>query len=205
MNFDKTEISAKVMEFLEINLNQEEDKKSFARLLKGNKLLYKEADAFIDTLLKALTIMDGKEDVPFVPKKDKTEELNEDESLTQALKQAMKEKVKEVDGIENKDPTQPPTPIIPTTPISVKNICHFYTINKCKFGKDCRKEHPKMCPKFKKHGLKKFNKLGCEESCQNYHPKACFEAMKTKTCKRSGCKFYHIAGTKKCDGDIKGT
>ena len=47
INFDKTEISSKVMEFLEINLTQEEDKKSFARLLKGNKLLYKEANAFI--------------------------------------------------------------------------------------------------------------------------------------------------------------
>ena len=47
INFDKTEISSKVMEFLEINLTQEEDKKSFARLLKENKLLYKEANAYI--------------------------------------------------------------------------------------------------------------------------------------------------------------
>ena len=50
---------------------------------------------------------------------------------------------------------------------------------------------------FEKFGLKKFNKNGCEESCDNYHPKACFEAMKTKTCKRDGCKFFHISGTKK--------
>ena len=26
---------------------------------------------------------------------------------------------------------------------------------------------------------------------------ACFKSMKTKTCKRSECKFYHINGTKK--------
>ena len=32
MNFEKTEISSKVIEFLEINLTQEEDKKSFASL-----------------------------------------------------------------------------------------------------------------------------------------------------------------------------
>ena len=50
------------MEFLETNLQQEEDKKSFARILKGNKLLYKEANAFIETLLKALTIEDGRVD-----------------------------------------------------------------------------------------------------------------------------------------------
>ena len=45
MNFDKSIISSKVMEFLEINLTQDEDKKNFARLLKGNKLLYKEANS----------------------------------------------------------------------------------------------------------------------------------------------------------------
>ena len=75
---------------------------------------------------------------------------------------------------------------------NIKDICHFYTINKCKFGKDCRKNQPKICPKFKKNGIKKFNKNGCEESCTNYHPKACFEAMKNKTCKRPDCKFYHL-------------
>ena len=65
MNFDKTTISSKVMEFLEINLIQEEDKKNFARLLKGNKLLYKEANSFIETLLRALTIEDGKADTTY--------------------------------------------------------------------------------------------------------------------------------------------
>ena len=77
MNFDKTEISTKVMEFLEINLTQEEDKKNFARLLRGKKLLYKEANSFIETLLKALTIEDGKEDTSFVPRTitEKTYEL----------------------------------------------------------------------------------------------------------------------------------
>ena len=69
MNFDKNVIRSKVMEFLEINLTQEEDKNNFARLLKGNKLLYKEANSFIETLLKAFTIVDGKEDTPFVPRK----------------------------------------------------------------------------------------------------------------------------------------
>ena len=66
MNFDKSIISSKVMEFLEINLTQDEDKFFFARLLKGNKLLYKEANSFIETLLRALTIVDGKEDLPFL-------------------------------------------------------------------------------------------------------------------------------------------
>ena len=75
MNFDKGVISSKVMEFLEINLTLEEDKKNFARLLKGNKLLYKEANSFIETLLKAITIEDGKEDTPFVLRKVQDESI----------------------------------------------------------------------------------------------------------------------------------
>ena len=79
-----------------------------------------------------------------------------------------------------------------------ENVCHFFAMNKCKFGKDCRKDHPKTCLKFKKFGLAKFNKNnGCSENCEHYHPKACFESMKTKTCKRIDCKFFHIIGTKK--------
>ena len=71
------------------------------------------------------------------------------------------------------------------TKVDPKDICHFYATNKCKFGKDCRREHPKICIKLKKFGLTKFNnKNGCTEDWENYHPKACFESLKTKTCKR---------------------
>ena len=84
LNFDKDAVSTKVMEFLEINLTNEEDKKSFSRLLKGNKLLYKEANAFIDTLLRALTIEDGKDDIPFVPRKVLDETIV-DETFQQSL------------------------------------------------------------------------------------------------------------------------
>ena len=78
MNFDKLAISSKVMEFLEININQEEDKKNFARLLKGNKLNYNDANAFIVTILRALTIEDGKEDIPFVPRKVQEESATDE-------------------------------------------------------------------------------------------------------------------------------
>ena len=52
--------------------------------------------------------------------------------------------------------------------------------------------------KFKKFGS--FNKSGWEESCENYNPKACFAAMKTKTCLRKDCNFFHLTGTKKMEG-----
>ena len=78
----------------------------------------------------------------------------------------------------------------------MKNVCRFYTQGNCKFGKTCRQEHPKVCQKFRSHGLKKFNAKGCEEKCNDYHPKACYEAIKQKTCQRVACKFFHINGTK---------
>ena len=123
--------------------------------------------------------------------------LSQDPSLTQALL-----------NIQNIQPREKvnPDPKVDISSGSMgsllpkKEICHFYTINKCKFGKDCRRAHPKICIKFKKFGLKKFYKNGCNKSCENYHPKACFEAMKTKNCKRSDCKFVHVSGTKKTEG-----
>ena len=39
-----------------------------------------------------------------------------------------------------------------------------------------------------------FNKFGCDSE---YHPNACFEAMKSKTCQNNECEFFQILGTKK--------
>ena len=71
------ECKPQYMKQIFVHLTQEEDKKNFARLLRGKKLLYKEANSFIETLLKALTIEDGKEDTSFVPRTitEKTYEL----------------------------------------------------------------------------------------------------------------------------------
>ena len=73
-NFDKPHINEKVINFLEINIHEEDAKKNLARITKGLTLQYKEANAFIEILLKALTIEDGKPDNPLVPKKINDEE-----------------------------------------------------------------------------------------------------------------------------------
>ena len=56
-------ISVKVFNFLEQNIKEDEARTNLARLTKGLKLQYKEANAFIETLLKALTMEDGDEDI----------------------------------------------------------------------------------------------------------------------------------------------
>ena len=68
------------------------------------------------------------------------------------------------------DVTEKVKVVAPKVKFNKDNVCYFYATNRCKFGKDCRKEHPKICNKFKKFGLKKFNKNnGCTEECDQYH------------------------------------
>ena len=54
-----------------------------------------------------------------------------------------------------------------------ENACYFYKIGKCRFGKECKKDHPKFCQKFIIHGPIKFNPKGCDSKCNNLHPIAC--------------------------------
>ena len=80
LNFEKPHISVKVFNFLEQNIKEDEARNNLMRLTKGLKLQYKEANACIETLLKALTMEDGAEDIPFVIKKNGDDDLG-DESL----------------------------------------------------------------------------------------------------------------------------
>ena len=47
LSFTKTKISVKVIKMFETKILNEEDKKCLARILKGNKLSYKEANSFM--------------------------------------------------------------------------------------------------------------------------------------------------------------
>ena len=48
---------------MDANVTKEEDMKSLARLVKGNKLQYKDANSLVECILKAIVIDDGSEDV----------------------------------------------------------------------------------------------------------------------------------------------
>ena len=69
LNFNKGFISEKVINFLDQNILDESIKKSLARIFKGNKLQYMEANVLIDLLLKALIIEDGEEEIPITIKR----------------------------------------------------------------------------------------------------------------------------------------
>ena len=78
-----------------------------------------------------------------------------------------------------------------------ENTCYFYKLGKCKFGKECKKDHPKFCQKFINQGIIKNNPKGCDGKCNNLHPIACRDSLKSRECEREKCRFYHLKGTKK--------
>ena len=77
-----------------------------------------------------------------------------------------------------------------------ENVCHFYKNGHCRFGVDCRKDHPKFWQKFIYNGLAKQNRKGCDGKCGKLHPNACRDSLKNRECSREKCKFYHLKGTK---------
>ena len=202
MDFNKPSSCKKVEIFLNENLKSDTEKECLANVLTGKQVLKADVIDLLITLIQAMTVsneinmedfeaaklpLDGEE----VVKEKKISEPGT--SGTQKVVPNSGPKIVNIMELTEKEKVE-----IPKTKFNKDNVCYFYATNKCKFGKDCRKAHPKICNKFKKFGLKKFNKInGCSEECDQYHPMACFESMKTKTCKRPDCKFYHINGTKK--------
>ena len=47
---------------------------------------------------------------------------------------------------------------------------------------ECSFRHPKICNKFKQFGDTKNNEKGCDEICDFFHPNACRNSLKNKTC-----------------------
>lgn len=87
--------------------------------------------------------------------------------------------------------------------------CSFYQKGNCRFGLSgkkngtCKFAHPKPCQKLLKHGT--HPSLGCNKGkkCEKYHPKMCFESLKSRKCDNNSCKFVHVKGTNKKQGNDK--
>ena len=98
---------------------------------------------------------------------------------------------------------EPPPKVKVTKPMKIgkekseKEICKFFKNGRCnKSATECKFEHPKICYKFNQFGPKKGINKGCDEKCGFFHPNACRNSIKDRTCSFTACRFYHLKGTK---------
>ena len=207
LNFDKMTISKKVGKFIEDSMTTQTEKEEIRKIMKGNKLQYPAANRLIHRLIAAMIAGDGEDEDDEQTEKageegNKTEmdDLHQTQmqtqTQTQTQTQSEMEKTKPSgSGGDQKTTSQTNTQDQTSRKEKFENVCRFYKNGNCKFGKECRMEHPKFCKKFTKNGLVKHNPQGCDGKCGKLHPNACRESLRTKQCSRTDCRFYHIKGT----------
>ena len=150
LDFNKTQKSTKVLKFLkflEANIPKEQDEaiKSVVRLLKGNKVQYKEANELLDIILGAIIFNDREEDELIVEEKDEGHTDNPTPGGSKDI----------VIPEKKSDPEPKLGP--KTDPKTDPKICHFYKNGKCKYNSECKFSHPPMCYKFRANGAIKYN------------------------------------------------
>lgn len=207
MDFHK-KMSKKVSELL-LSLNLDDDiREDMKKVLKGKRLQYNEANRLLKCMLEAMMV-DGYEEDDTDELLDETlnSQLNQtvtETALTQTSKDQVtteeKSEITKQSGSGSGDwPTQGRKRNQTQNEEEIRkdfsDVCRFFKNGNCKFGKDCRKEHPEICRKFKKHGLLRHNQNGCDSKCGRLHPNACRNSLKTKECDRENCRFFHIKGT----------
>ena len=205
MDFGKTGISKNVGKFLEENLKTEKDKESLINLTSGKSVLKGDAINLLLSVLNALTIVDNLDDEEYnasaiVTSNDVSESDPADDagskvahpsefpSLAQSMAEWNKEDRKGKKELNNKlqEPSQGTSRNAQQLTgdellHKFQNVCYFYKIGKCRFGKECKKEHPKFCQKFLNFGPIKSNTRGCDSKCNNLHPIACRDSIKIST------------------------
>lgn len=75
---------------------------------------------------------------------------------------------------------------------SKDQICRYYKSGLCRRKQNCKFDHPKMCNKFRRFGLIKFNRKGCADDCELYHPPTCNASLRDKVCNRDKCRYFHL-------------
>ena len=81
-----------------------------------------------------------------------------------------------------------------------RKICFFYKQNRCNFGRSgqgCKYPHPRVCARYKSHGLDPSK--GCETggTCRSYHPPICRGSDKKRECFNLQCPRLHLKGTRR--------
>ena len=178
-DFEKKNISKSVTSFLEKEFQNEELKTSVRQMSQGKKLKKDDANLLLQCLFAAI-IPEGHE---------------EEEDDSDAIFQDSQEVISPIPESQSSQSQMGQTRDSQNSQAPANQMCKFYKKGKCRYGKECRNEHPKFCKKFIKHGSLKFSPQGCDRKCGKPHPDACRDSLRTKECNRENCRFYHIRGT----------
>ena len=184
MDFEKPSISKNVGKFLEDNLKAEKEKESLINVIGGKAILKCDAINLLVTILKALSAVDNLDDeeyTAFVPASDDPEDGEKSEKNPSAEFPTLAQSMAEWSRTEakGKKPMSKVTEPGQSTSNNVQpltgdellhkfeNVCYFYRLGKCRFGKECKKEHPKFCQKYVNFGPIRSNTKGCDNKCNN--------------------------------------
>jgi hypothetical protein len=170
-------------------------------MAQGKKLKKGDANMLLQCLFAAI-IPEGQEDEEDDPDaifQDSQQVISQDVDIQISQSQNSQSQNSKAAGSQRAPSFENKNRQIPTN-----QMCKFYKKGKCRYGKECRNEHPKFCKKFIKHGSLKFSLQGCDGKCEKPHPDACRDSLRTKVCNREKCRFYHIKGTNAKKAEAQG-
>lgn len=201
INFDKKTFSKLTREALLDRASDQNLKKNIIQVMDGVKLKVADANFLLKRLIQAIIVGEEGEERIFEETDDEDGKNTQSDPISQSQTQNTSEhqnqgEDKNEDKQSGSRGTIHPSSQEKGTKFNTENVCRFYKNGNCKFKKDCRKEHPKFCQRFTKHGLKSHNINGCDSQCGLLHPNACRESLRSRECSRDQCNFYHIKGTK---------
>jgi hypothetical protein len=186
LDVEKTTINKSVSTHLINTFPDEELKNSILQISQGKTLKKAEANKLLKSLMAAMVSEDLEE--------DEENETFQDTQDTLSQNTETQSQNSQVSSNQNQQ-SQSQSSEGQNKNSSSTQVCRFYKQGNCKFGKDCRNDHPKFCKKFTKHGILKYSSQGCDGKCGKLHPSACRDSLRTKECLREKCRFYHIKGT----------
>ena len=144
-NFNKPTTSRNVGAFLNEKLKTDRSKELLQRVTVGKKLQYGEANCLLKIILNVIIISDGSEEEEIsVTACDDDDQMSSQDLIQpqivvdQTADPKMAPKTGAGPSAKGKEATEP----------ELKRVCHFYSQNNCKFEKDCRYEHSKICFRF---------------------------------------------------------
>ena len=203
INFEKKTFSKLTREALLDRAGDQNLKKNIIQVMDGVKLKVADANLLLKRLIQAIVVGEDGDGRIFEETDDEDGKNTQSGPTTQSQSQTQnlsahqtQEEDKNGDEQADSEGTIHPSTQEKGTKFNMENVCRFYRNGNCKFKKDCRKEHPKFCQRFTKHGLKSHNVSGCDSQCGLLHPNACRDSLRSRECSRDQCNFYHIKGTK---------